>query len=133
MTLNGAGLIFTLVFLGGIYIAVVAKVWRGESGLDGNVPPDWWFLGNPTWRGNSRAYAATVPFLLVMLGGAGIAEWSGREDLGLGLASVTFVSWILVHGSIVLFNRPHALVPPHQRDEPGACEEWRATRRRRAR
>ena len=44
MSLYGASLIFALLFLGGIYVAV-AKVWRGESGLDGNRPPEWWFLG----------------------------------------------------------------------------------------
>ena len=35
---------------------------------------------------------------------------------------------VLVHGSIVLFNRPQALVPPHLRDEPGALAERRARR-----
>jgi len=133
MSLYGAGLIFALLFLGGIYIAAAARVWRGESGLDGNRPPEWWFLGDATWRGVARAYIATVPFLLLMLVGAAIAELGGGEDVGMALVSAAFAAGVVVHVAIVLFNRPHALVPPHLRAEPGALAERRIRRRRLAR
>jgi hypothetical protein len=133
MSLYGAGLIFTFLFLGGIFLAVAAKVWRGESGLDGNAPPEWWFLGDATWRGVARAYIATVPFLLLMLAGAGIAELGGSEDGGMAVVSVAFAAGIVVHAAIVLFNRPRAFVPPHLRNEPGALAERRLRRRRLAR
>jgi hypothetical protein len=133
MSLYGAGLIFAVLFLGGIYLAAAARVWRGNSGLDGGVPPEWWPFGDAAWRGNARAYIATVPFLLVMLVGAGIAEWSGSVDAGMTLASVAFAAGILVYGAIVLFNRPRSLVPPHLRDEPGALAERRRRKRRLAR
>ena len=133
MGLYGVGLIFALLFLGGIYLAVAARVWRGESGLDGGRPPEWWFLGAATWRGVARAYVATVPFLLVMLAGAGIAEWGGDEGVGMAVSAAAFAAGIGVHLAIVLFNRPRALVPPHLRDEPGALAERRGRTRPSAR
>jgi hypothetical protein len=133
MSLYGVGLAFALLFLGGIYLVVATRVWRGGSALDGNVPPAWWFLGDAAWRGNARAYVATVPFLLAMLAGAAIAEWSGSVDAGMALAAVSLAAGVLVHVAIVLFNRPRALVPPHLRDEPGALAERRLRKQRLAR
>ena len=83
MTVYGASLIFTLLFLGVIYVVVARKVWAGESGLDGDVPPDWWFLGDDVWRGVARGYIASVPFLLVMLVGGMLAEFTDDYDLGM--------------------------------------------------
>ena len=74
MTLYGGGLIFAILFLGAVYVLVARKVWHGESGLDGDVPPEWWFLGDETWRGVARAYIATAPFALVFFAGALVAE-----------------------------------------------------------
>jgi hypothetical protein len=133
MTLYGASLIFALLFLGVIYVLVAPKVWRGESGLDGNTPPQWWFLGDALWRGIARAYLATVPFLLAMFAGAAVAEFAGDEDLGMTIAAAALLVGAIVHFSIVLFNRPRALVPPHLRGEPGALEERRQRRARLAR
>ena len=133
MTLYGASLIFTLLFLGGVYTAVARKVWRGESGLSGDRPPEWWFLGPATWRGVARAYIATVPFGLVIVAGAMIAELGGNEDLGMTIAALALLAGAVVHVGIVLFNRPRALVPPHLRDEPGALAERRQRARRLAR
>lgn len=131
MTLYGASLIFSFLFLGVIYAVVARRVWRGESGLDGDVPPEWWFVGDATWRGVARAYIATGPFVLVVFAGGLIAEFTDAYDAGMAVAVGGILLGALVHGSIVLFNRPHALVPPHLRDEPGALAERRARRRRR--
>ena len=130
MTLYGASLIFSFLFLGVIYAVVARRVWRGESGLDGDVPPAWWFLGDATWRGVARAYIATGPFVLVIFAGGLIAEFTDAYDAGMAVAVSGILLGALVHGSIVLFNRPQALVPPHLRDEPGALAERRARRRR---
>jgi len=130
MTLYGAGLIFALLFLEVIYVLVAGKVWRGESGLDGDVPPAWWFLGDATWRGVARAYIATGPFVLAFFAGALVAEVSDADDAGMAISACALLLGVLVHGSIVLFNRPKALVPPHLRDEPGALAERRARRHR---
>ena len=133
MSLYGASLVFTLLFLGGIYVAVAPKVWRGESGLDGNRPPEWWFLGPATWRGVARAYIATVPFALVVVAGAMLAELGGHEDAGMALAVAAIAAGAIVHAGIVLFNRPRALVPPRLRGEPGALAERRQRAQRLAR
>jgi hypothetical protein len=120
MTLSGATLIFALLFLGVIYVLVAPKVWRGESGLDGNRPPAWWFLGDAWWRGIARAYLVTGPFVLVMFAGGAIAEFTDADDVGMAIAAAALLAGILVHASVVLFNRPQAVVPPHLRGEPGA-------------
>ena len=133
MTLFGAGLVFALLFLGVIYVLVARKVWGGESGLDGDVPPDWWFLGAATWRGIARAYVATGPFLLLFCAGALAAEVTDAYDAGMAVSVAGLLLGVLVHASIVLFNRPKALVPPHLRDEPGALAERRQRRARPAR
>ena len=125
----GALLIFSVLFIGIIYALVAPKVWRGESGLDGDVPPEWWFLGDATWRGVARAYIATAPFVLVVFAAAIFAEF-GDNDTGMAIAAIALLMGALVHAGIVLFNRPRALVPPHLRDEPGALAARRARRRR---
>ena len=130
MTLYGASLIFSFLFLGVIYAVVARRVWRGESGLDGDVPPEWWFLGDATWRGVARAYIATGPFVLLIFAGGLIAEFTDAYDAGMAVAVSGMLLGALVHGSIVLFNRPQALVPPHLRAEAGALAERRARRRR---
>jgi hypothetical protein len=115
MTLFGASLLFALLFLAVIYVLVAPKVWRGETGLDGDRPPAWWFLGDAWWRGVARAYLATTPFLLVMFAGAALAEFTDADDAGMAIAALALLAGILVHASIVIFNRPQALVPPHLR------------------
>ena len=79
------------------------------------------------WRGVARSYVATGPFILVLFGGAAVAELSSAEDLGMGISALG-----LLGVPLIFFNRPRTLVPPHQRGEPGALEEWRRARRRRA-
>ena len=109
------------------------KVWHGESGLDGDIPPAWWFLGDATWRGVARAYIATAPFVLLFFAGALVAELTDAYDLGMAVSAGALLLGVLVHASIVLYNRPRALVPPHLRAEPGALAERRARRQRQRR
>lgn len=131
MTFYGAGLIFALGCLSFAYFAVGRKAWRGETAFDGTVPPAWWPFSLPVWRGVGRSFVAVVPFLLVMFIGGLIAEFSSAEDLGLSIAALGLLGVPFIQAPIVFFNRPRWLVPPHQRDEPGALEEWRTARRRR--
>jgi hypothetical protein len=128
MSLYGAGLILVLLFLGFLYVAVAAKVWRGTSAINSDVSPDWWPFGPPVWRGVARGYVATGPFILVLFGGAAIAELSSKEDLGMGIALLGLLGVPFVQLPIIFFNRPRSLVPPHQREEPGALQEWRHRR-----
>lgn len=131
MSLYGVGLILVLLFLGFIYVAVAAKVWRGESAINGDAPPQWWPFSTAVWRGVARSYVATGPCILVMFGGALVAEVSSAEDLGMGISALGLLGVPLIQLPIIFFNRPRSLVPPHQRAEPGALEEWRRARRHR--
>jgi hypothetical protein len=133
VTLYGASLIFSLLFLGVIYVVAARKVWRGESGLDGDVPPAWWFLGDEWWRGVARGYIASVPFLLVALVGGIVAEFTDDFDLGMSIAVLGLLAGVALNLCIVAFNRPRSLVPPHLRSEPGALAARRAHRARRTR
>ena len=45
-----------------------------------------------------------------------------------GAVVVGLLGLFLLAFPITFFNRPRFLVPPHQRDEPGAVEEWRRAR-----
>lgn len=132
MSLYGAGLIFVTGFFGLLYPVLVRKVWRGGSALRGDHPPEWWFLGVPIWRGNARAFVATIPLVLLMCVGAIIAEFGGQQayDPGMAVAAAGLLGLFLVQLPIVFFNRPRFAVPPHLRDEPGALAEMRARRRR---
>ena len=74
MTLYAAGLIFAILFLGVIYTLVARKVWHGESGLDGNVPPSG---GSSATRAGAAWRAPTSrtgPFVLLFFAGALVAE-----------------------------------------------------------
>jgi hypothetical protein len=132
MTLYGAGLIFVLLFMGFLYVAAGAKVWRGTSAIQSEVAPDWWPFGQPVWRGVARSYVATGPFILVLFAGAAIAELSSADGLGMGISFLGLLGVPFVQLPIIFLNRPRSLVPPHQRDEPGALEERRRARRGRA-
>ena len=46
--------------------------------------------------------------------------------MGVGLAGL--LGFFLLALPITYFNRPRFLVPPHQRDDPGALAEWRRAR-----
>ncbi len=81
----------------------------------------------------ARAYIATGPFVLLFFAGALVAEATDADDVGMAVSAGALLLGVIVHGSIVLFNRPQALVPPHLRDEPGALAERRQRRARLAR
>src|SRR5262249_30536054 len=44
-------------------------------------------------------------------------------------AFVAFVAFVLIYGSVTLFNRPKLAVPPAARDETGALALWWRGRR----
>lgn len=111
---------------------------RGRLRTHGELGMIWWPFGDSTRRGAVRAFVAATFWWC----GATVFYWASY--LGAGTSSSAsrawytvawiFAVWALVWFVLVLtvmfFNRPKRIVPPSQRDEPGAVAEWRGTRRR---
>lgn len=130
----GAGAAF-VVLLAVAGIPEHVRFWRGESPrARRRIPPSWWPWSPALWRGNVRSSSVLAVGAVPMLGSAVLllavhdlgwpappGEWVWYPLLRLTLIA----AWILVPllgVSVVLFNRPKAVVPPHLRDEPGLLE-----------
>ncbi len=115
------------------YLFVIGRIWRGRSEYDPSQPPAWWPFSDPLWRGVARAFPVQGGCVLLLIGG-GIAadligEGSQGYDVAMSVGLVGLLGIFLLALPITFFNRPRFLVPPHQRDEPGALAEWRRARR----
>ena len=81
---------------------------------------------------SARAFPVQGAAVLVLIGGgiAGdlIGEGEPGYDIAMSIGVVGLLGLFLLAFPITFFNRPRFLVPPHQRDEPGAIEEWRRAR-----
>ena len=73
--------------------------------------------------------------MLVLIAGGGVADAIGKDgagyDIAMSVGLVGLLGIFVLALPITFFNRPRFLVPPHQRDEPGALAEWRTARARR--
>jgi hypothetical protein len=118
------------------YFYAVGKVWRGESQFDGEKPPAFWPFSLPLWRGAGRALPVQGAASLILIAGI-VSDLVGSDskyyDLVMAIGTLGLLGTIGVSFPIMYYNRPKALVPPIWRDDPGAVEEWRAERGRRAR
>ena len=126
-----------LVFTGFavIYVLAIGKVWRGTSHIDTERPPSWWPFSVALWRGISRAFPVQGACVLVLIAGGGVADAIGKDGAGYDIAMsaglVGLLGIFVFALPIMFYNRPRFLVPPHQRDDPGAIAEWRTARARR--
>jgi hypothetical protein len=117
-----AGQIFELVIIvavAALFAVAVPKVWRGTSELNFEQP---------------SLPALAVSPLLVFIGGfaSGAAgEDSSSYDVWMSIGVLGLLCMLFLVVPIVWLNRPRFLVPPPQRDDPGALAEWRAVRARR--
>ena len=123
-----------VVLLATCYIVIAAKVWRGESEIDPNSPPAFWPFSDALWRGVGRAFVIQGLCVLVLIAGgvAGdvVGEDSGAYNWVMGFASLGLFGLFFLAFPITFLNRPKFLVPPHQRNERSAVEEWRIERER---
>ena len=121
-----------LLIVGGLYIAVIGKVWRGTSGLAPGSVPMWWPFGPASWRGLARAYPALGAALILMFASGVAAELATPEsaafDAAMGVGLVALLGATLLYGLITLLNRPRFLVPPPLRSEPGWLAERKGSR-----
>ena len=128
-------IVFAIVVLGGIvvlYAAAIKRVWQGTSESDPSDPPAWWPFSLPLWRGVSRAFPVQGACAILVIGGGIGADVAGKDsagyDIGMSVGLVGLLGLFLLALPITFFNRPRFLVPPHQRDDPGALAEWRRAR-----
>ena len=123
--------IFAVLVAG--YVFVIGRVWQGRSEHDPSAPPAWWPFSLPLWRGVARAFPVQGACVLLLIGGGIGADLAGKEssgyDVGMTIGLAGLLGLVLLALPITFFNRPRFLVPPHQRNEPGALAEWRQTRR----
>ncbi|MDE3194006.1 MAG: hypothetical protein KGN00_09990 [Chloroflexota bacterium] len=102
--------------------------------------PGWWPLGDALWRGTVRSCAVWVSMgslAALLLGIVEFGGWRGRPAVIEGPAAtlVTMLSAAILvllglMASVVLFNKPGFVVPPHLRSEPSALARWAAAMRR---
>ena len=127
-------------------LAMLPLVWRGYLGRRGAGGPNhmgthgqigmfWWPFGEATRRGAIRAF---VPGLLV-LWGAVAAYWASAargdstgqaphaDGVVQGIVVICGIGFLLVL-TVMFFNWPKFIVPPPQRNEPGALAEMRDNR-----
>jgi hypothetical protein len=108
------------------------KFWRGESPWAHQVhPPTWWPFSDGLWRGNVRSTPLMAVGGVLMLTSAALLMavrdlgWPAPADrvawYGV-LRFVVVVLWVVTPSlgiSVILFNRPRFVVPPHLRDQRG--------------
>jgi hypothetical protein len=118
-----------------LFSLAITRIWQGRSELDTDSPPPWWPFSVPLWRGVARAFPVQAAAVLLLIGGGIGASLAGKDssgyDIGMSIGLVGLLGIFLFALPITFFNRPRFLVPPHQRDEPGAVAEWRSARARR--
>lgn len=95
----------------------------------------WWPYGESSLRGWVRATSTGVLSfgffcLAALTGDANEDVGSIRNIAGVALLGFSIVGMALV-ASIIAFNRPRFLSPPHMRAQLGALVEWRIERRNR--
>ena len=114
------------------YCLVIARIWQGRSQYDPSSPPAFWPFSLPLWRGVARAFPIQGACVLILLGGGIAGDLIGEDgrgyDVAMGIGFAGVLGLFLLALPITFFNRPRFLVPPHQRDEPGALAEWRRER-----
>ena len=124
--------IVVLAGIVGLYVVAIKRVWQGTSEYDPSDPPAWWPFSLPLWRGVARAFPVQGACAILVIGGGIGAEEAGKDspgyDVGMSVGLAGLLGLFLLALPITFFNRPRFLVPPHQRDEPGALAEWRRER-----
>ncbi len=143
-----AGVVGTLIGVGGLYL--LPRIWRGhlqrrETRFRGQLRSHgelgliWWPFGEVTRRGAVRGFVAmdlawfagVLSFwamqLSVHLTGSASHAWRVVALVFLACFGIGFVLFL----TVMFFNWPKFIVPPPQRDQPGAVAECRDGRRAR--
>jgi hypothetical protein len=122
------------MLIGGAWLLIVPRIWQNRwRGLPEDAPHAWPY-GQALWRGFVRVGAIGGAFAFV--GAAGLV--SERVQFGEPLESALDIAVhiivppaLLIVWTVILFNWPKRIIPPHMRGEPGAIGEWMSSRRSR--
>jgi hypothetical protein len=124
--------IVVLAGIVGLYAVAIKRIWQGTSEYDPSDPPAWWPFSLPLWRGVARAFPVQGACAILVIGGGIAADLAGKGspgyDFGMSVGLAGLLGLFLLALPITFFNRPRFLVPPHQRQDPGALAEWRRAR-----
>ena len=143
VTLIGLGSLIMLPRVWGGYLTRRETRFRGRIRSHGELTYIWWPFGDATRRGLVRGIvpmtfavcgAVIGYWVMELIAGQGADRYDSHPArLAAGLTAAWFgIGWVLLL-TIMFFNWPRFLVPPGQRDEPGAVAEWRAVRQRKRR
>jgi hypothetical protein len=122
------------------YASRVVKLWKSPEEVGYFEASLAFFpLGRSGKRGEVRAAALTCATLVsadlivaMMLFSDNVARLSFMDTGAYALAVVVaIVGPLVIEFSVVLFNRPRCVVPPHMRSDKGALVEWIESRRSR--
>lgn len=125
--------VMAVLGVGGVLL--LPRFWRGElTSMYEHASRDMWLWGEPLRRGFIRGLhlgvLGTVVMVLAIFATADL-EPTGSMGPAAGAALGMLFALLVLYGSVILFNRPRWVVPPHARTQPGAVHEWRARRRER--
>jgi hypothetical protein len=131
------GVPMTVVFIAAgtaVYVLLFrgwGRMWRGQFELaDVHAVPSFWVWGAPLWRAWVRSwFVASSGCLLAVLRLVGMITDAAVAYV---LACLMLTAgWLFLSLSVVMFNRPRFVIPPHLRSEPGLVAEIAAGLHRR--
>jgi hypothetical protein len=101
-------------------------LWRNASPMHPDRVAPWWPYGAISWRALLRVNTLASAMMLALAITAIVLSIEGKTAQAVGGGLSLFTIALLVPClSVVFFNRPRFLVPPHLRHQPGAFAEWR--------
>jgi hypothetical protein len=131
-----------LLFLAFAALAVggaigVRHQWQGESGIWKHLPA-WWPWGEPAFKGWRRIAplglaTIAVSDVIFLLGELGIYNSDGPGFWAAALLILLLFILFLLATTVAFYNRPHWVVAPHLRHEPGIVDAYKQRRRTRMR
>jgi hypothetical protein len=137
ITLIGIVGLIMLPSVWGGYFTRKQTQFRGQLRSHGELTYIWWPFGAATRRGLMRSFVPTIfaawgiviGYWVAELGGGAVGHLSGAGRLVVGLTVAWFTLGFVLLLTVMFFNWPKFIVPPGQRNEPGAVGEWRSSRR----
>ena len=116
-------MVVAIGFWGFAIAAIVGtwRLWNAPVGHRSYEKPLWWVWPESFWNGYRRAQLALALMIVAFAIGLTVPN---RPGLYVALSGIAVSGASLV--AIVLFNRPHFLVPPACRNDPGV---WRRVRK----